>query len=156
MIAGRLRECLRLLTWEAADLAQELDCPRNDVTRWLEGRAPVPLAVAAWIEALAKRVQTMNHDRFEEPVTNLVGMGLPVRLETVMQAYALLQDWPAAIRSSAHAIALDACKAGIACETRKRSARPLLPSPVDDILAPDMVSLAPTDLAEHAPTSNNC
>jgi len=35
-------------------------------------------------------------------------MDLPVRLETVMEAYALLQDWPAASRSSAHAIALNA------------------------------------------------
>lgn len=32
----------------------------------------------------------MNHGRFEDPVTILVGMGLPVRLETVMKAYALL------------------------------------------------------------------
>ncbi|TGT34643.1 helix-turn-helix transcriptional regulator, partial [Mesorhizobium sp. M8A.F.Ca.ET.165.01.1.1] len=54
MIAGRLRECLRALRWEAADLAQELGCSRNDATRWIEGRAPVPLAVAAWLEALAK------------------------------------------------------------------------------------------------------
>jgi hypothetical protein len=54
MIAGRLRECLRTLRWEAADLAQELGCSRTDATRWIEGRAPVPLAVAAWIEALAK------------------------------------------------------------------------------------------------------
>ena len=54
MIAGRLRECLRTLRWDAADLAQELDCSRTDAARWIEGRAPVPLAVAAWIEALAK------------------------------------------------------------------------------------------------------
>lgn len=54
MIAGRLREYLRILRWEAADVAQELDCPRNDVVRWLEGRAPVPLPVAAWFEALVK------------------------------------------------------------------------------------------------------
>jgi len=50
----------------------------------------------------------MSHDRFEDPVIILVGMDLPVRLETVMEAYALLQDWPAASRSSAHAIALNA------------------------------------------------
>jgi hypothetical protein len=54
MIAGRLRECLRTLRWDAADLAQELDCSRTDAARWIEGRAPVPLAVAAWIEALTK------------------------------------------------------------------------------------------------------
>ena len=53
MIAGRLRECLRSLRWDASDLAQELGCSTTDATRWIEGRAPVPLAVAAWIEALA-------------------------------------------------------------------------------------------------------
>lgn len=28
----------------------------------------------------------MQHNRFEEPVTVLVGMGLPARIETVMEA----------------------------------------------------------------------
>lgn len=56
----------------------------------------------------------MQHPRFEEPVTVLVGMGLPVRIETVMEAYALLQDWPAVSRNSAHSVALNACRAGIA------------------------------------------
>jgi hypothetical protein len=58
----------------------------------------------------------MPHIRFEEPVTVLVGMGLPVRIETVMEAYALLQDWPAAGRNGTHAVALNACKAGLAGE----------------------------------------
>jgi hypothetical protein len=42
----------------------------------------------------------MQHSRFEEPVTVLVGMGLPARIETVMEAYALLHDWPAASRTA--------------------------------------------------------
>ena len=45
----------------------------------------------------------MPHIRFEEPVTVMVGMGLPVRIETVMEAYALLQGWPPASRNGAHA-----------------------------------------------------
>jgi hypothetical protein len=65
----------------------------------------------------------MQHTRFEEPVTVLVGMGLPVRIETVMEAYALLQDWPAVSRNSAHSVALNACKAGIAGEIDPETVR---------------------------------
>ncbi|TIQ33527.1 MAG: hypothetical protein E5X48_22995 [Mesorhizobium sp.] len=45
---------MKVLRWEAADLAEELGHPSTDVARWLDGRARVPLAVAAWIEALVK------------------------------------------------------------------------------------------------------
>ena len=69
MIAGRLRECLRILRWEAADLAQELACPRDDVARWLEGRSPVPLAVAAWIEALVKAHGALPRPRLNQPIS---------------------------------------------------------------------------------------
>lgn len=69
MIAGRLRECLRRLRWDAADLAQELDCPRDHVTRWLEGRTPVPLAVAAWIEALVKAHRALPRPCLKEPIS---------------------------------------------------------------------------------------
>jgi hypothetical protein len=99
----------------------------------------------------------MTHDRFEHPVTILVGMGLPVRLETVTEAYALLQDWSVAGRSSAHTIALNACKAGIAGEIDAETVRATLVAFArrHDILAPDMVSLAPAALAGRASTSNN-
>lgn len=65
----------------------------------------------------------MAYGRFEEPVTVLVGMGLPVRIETVMEAFALLQDWPDTSRNSARAIALNACKAGIAGEIDAETVR---------------------------------
>jgi HEAT repeat protein len=99
----------------------------------------------------------MTHDRFEEPVTVLVGMGLPARIETVAEAHALLQDWPAVSRSSAHAIALNACKAGIAGEIDPETVRATLVAFArrHDILAPDMVSMAPAALAGRASTSNN-
>ncbi|WP_149802229.1 hypothetical protein [Mesorhizobium sp. NFR06] len=58
---------MKILRWEAGDVAQELDCPRNDVTRWLEGRAPVPLAVAAWIEALVKARRALPPPRLSQP-----------------------------------------------------------------------------------------
>lgn len=65
----------------------------------------------------------MPHIRFEEPVTILVGMGLPVRIETVMEAFTLLQDWPAANQNGTHAVALNACKAGIAGEIDAETVR---------------------------------
>lgn len=54
MIAGRLRECLKALRWEARDIAAELGCPQREVAAWLDGRSPSPLAVGAWLEALVK------------------------------------------------------------------------------------------------------
>ncbi|OQM73814.1 DUF982 domain-containing protein [Manganibacter manganicus] len=89
----------------------------------------------------------MLHVRFEEPVTVLVGMGLPVRIETVMEAYALLQDWPAASRNGAHAVALNACKAGLAGEIDAETVRATFAAFArrSDILVPGAASL---------PTSN--
>ena len=52
----------------------------------------------------------MDRARFEEPVTLLVGMGFPARIESATEAYALLQDWPAANRNHTHAVALNACR----------------------------------------------
>jgi hypothetical protein len=49
MIPGRLR----------ADLADELGRRECEVKAWIEGHAPAPLAVAAWIEALAKAHETL-------------------------------------------------------------------------------------------------
>ncbi|CDX22282.1 hypothetical protein LCM4577_30180 [Mesorhizobium sp. LCM 4577] len=69
MIAGRLRECLKSLRWDAGDLAQELGCSRTDATRWIEGRAPVPLAVAAWIEALAKAHNALPPPRLRQQIS---------------------------------------------------------------------------------------
>jgi hypothetical protein len=54
MIAARLRECLRVLRWDAADLADQLGYNENEIASWIEGRAVAPLAVAAWLEALVK------------------------------------------------------------------------------------------------------
>lgn len=89
------------------------------------------------------------HICFEEPVTILVGMGLPVRIETVMEAYALLQDWPVANRNCAHTVALNACRAGIAGEIDPETVRATLVAFArrNDILVPDMVSLTPSSLA---------
>jgi hypothetical protein len=181
MIPGRLRECLNILKWSAADLAEQLRCLEIGVTAWLDGRTRAPIAVAAWLEALVKAYRALpppslsksesardirpikltdpdiatrairrprlasimaqsayprratnatgarptlvpgqrkgvsSHatHRFEETVAVLVGMGLPVRIETVMGTYALQQVWPAVSRNSAHSVALNTCKSGI-------------------------------------------
>lgn len=54
MITSRLRECLKTLRWDANDLVELLSCGRSDAEAWLAGRASVPLAVAAWLEALVR------------------------------------------------------------------------------------------------------
>ena len=54
MIAGRLRECLKILRWEAGDMAAELGRPRAEIAAWLDGRSPPPLAVTPWLEAPVK------------------------------------------------------------------------------------------------------
>jgi hypothetical protein len=85
-------------------------------------------------------VQAMDHARFEEPVTLLVGMGFPARIESATKAYALLQDWPTANRNHTHAVALNACKAGIAGEVDPETVRAALVAFArrNDILVPDM------------------
>ena len=54
MMAGRLKECLKMLRWSEDDLAEELGCPSSEVQAWFSGGKHPPLAVAAWIEALVK------------------------------------------------------------------------------------------------------
>lgn len=65
----------------------------------------------------------MDHMRFEEPITLLVGMGFPARIESVMGAYALLQDWPNPGGNRSHEVAFNACKAGMAGEVDPETVR---------------------------------
>jgi hypothetical protein len=89
----------------------------------------------------------MHRICFEEPVTILVGMGFPVRIETLMEAYGLLQDWPVASRNGAHAVALNACKAGMAGEVDAETVRATLVAFAqrNDVLVPDAISLSAVD-----------
>jgi Protein of unknown function (DUF982) len=50
---------------------------------------------------------------FSQPVTVLVGLGMPVEIGTVMEAHRLLDDWPPSQRNATHAVALNACKAAL-------------------------------------------
>jgi hypothetical protein len=68
----------------------------------------------------------MNAMRFDEPVYLTVGIGVPAEIGTVERAYALLNDWPVWRRNSAHAVALNACKAALAGEIDAETARTTL------------------------------
>jgi hypothetical protein len=86
----------------------------------------------------------MQHLRFEEPVTVLVGLGSPVRVESVMDAYALLREWPAAGRATGHSLVLKACRAALAGEIDAETVRAMLFAFArrSDVLVPDMTELA--------------
>jgi len=82
----------------------------------------------------------MDRGRFEKPVTVLIGMGIPAKIESMTEAYALLQDWPAPNRNHTHAVALNACKAGITGEVDPDMVRAALVAFArrNDILVSDM------------------
>ena len=63
---SRLRECLNVLRWDASDLAGQLGYTENEIASWLDGRAVVPLAVAAWLEALVKAYRALPLPRQEQ------------------------------------------------------------------------------------------
>lgn len=94
----------------------------------------------------------MRNMRFEQPVTVLVGMGFPVTIENVMEAYSLLQDWPATGSNGAHAVALNACKAGIAGEVDPEIVRATLVAFArrNDILVPNSLVAKTTSRTESA------
>jgi len=96
--------------------------------------------------------QFMDHMRFEEPLTILVGMGLPVTIENVMEAYALLQDWPASSRNGTHTVVLNACRAAIAGEVDPKTVRATLVAFArrNDLLVPNIISTTSTASPGHA------
>lgn len=98
MIAARLRECLKILRWNAADLAEELGYPQGEVATWLDGRARAPLAVAAWLEALVKTYKTLPRPCRTEPASKPgaeKAEASEIRLPTPAVAQAIMQGSPA-------------------------------------------------------------
>ncbi|NTJ63142.1 DUF982 domain-containing protein [Agrobacterium rhizogenes] len=81
----------------------------------------------------------MKPDMFREPVTILVGLGFPVEVRTVMDAYRHLAEWPASMRDTAHSMALKACGAALRGEIEAETARGLFAAFAEkhDLLAPD-------------------
>ncbi|WEO75194.1 DUF982 domain-containing protein [Agrobacterium vitis] len=64
----------------------------------------------------------MKPDTFEKPVMILLGLGIPTKVKSVMQAYQILMDWRNAADPSRE-LALKACKAAINGEIEAQTAR---------------------------------
>ena len=81
----------------------------------------------------------MSHAMFEKPVQVIVGFGVPSSIESVLEAYALLNDWPLAQRKAEHSVALKACRAALAGEIDAETARATFVAFArrNDLLAPE-------------------
>ena len=55
----------------------------------------------------------MKLGMFRTPVRILVGLGYPSEVKSVIEAYRLLDNWPALGRDAAHSVALKACRAAL-------------------------------------------
>ena len=84
----------------------------------------------------------MKPDMFEEPVTILLGLGIPTEVKSAMHAYQILMDWRNAADPSLE-VALKACKAAINGEIDAQTARAVFVAFAErhDLLAPDIGSL---------------
>jgi hypothetical protein len=90
MIPGRLRECLKILRWKPADLAEQLGCSEIDVRAWLDGRTSAPIAVAAWLEALVKAFRALPPPGLHRPEST--SNVRPIKLANVEAATSAIRD----------------------------------------------------------------
>lgn len=65
----------------------------------------------------------MNHTTFEEPVAVVVGLGFVKHINTAMDAYTFLNEWPVHHTKSAYALALKVCRAAISGDADGETAR---------------------------------
>ncbi|MER9655755.1 DUF982 domain-containing protein [Mesorhizobium sp. M0152] len=75
------------------------------------------------IEEVEEQGNEIGGKRFSKPVRVLQELGYTAEISSVMQAYALLSDWPPSTRDAAHAIALDTCKTALAAAGSSEAAR---------------------------------
>lgn len=100
----------------------------------------------------------MEHNIFENPVTIIVGLGLPREVKTVLEAYAILNEWPPSKRNTAHTIAFNACKAALAGEIEADTARGMFLAFAqrNDLLAPRLDGMvAPENLGAFSASAPN-
>jgi len=98
----------------------------------------------------------MEHNQFQHAVRVLVGLGFPTDIQSVKDAFALLDEWPPSKRNAAHGIALNACRAALAGEVDAETARSTFVAFARrmDLLVPaaaDMVAARAVGLFEVAP-----
>ncbi len=91
MAPERLVECLTVIRWKPVTFAQAMDVPLSSLDSWLDGSAPVPRKIAAWLEALS-----FVHEAAEKTIPITTGEGfvpdLPLRPEHIpVYAYHLLR-----------------------------------------------------------------
>lgn len=160
--------------WNIADVKAWLngrERPPLAVVAWLEGlvkahRAVPPLhgiktmrqkarlgasEVQAKVEPITRR-NSMEHNVFNEPVTIVVGLGFPTKIDTVKEAYAVLNEWPPSKRNPAHAVALMTCKAALLGEIEAETARGTFVAFAKrhDLLAPEIDgSIAARMIGDH-------
>ncbi|BCG96790.1 DUF982 domain-containing protein [Mesorhizobium sp. 131-2-1] len=65
----------------------------------------------------------MEHNQFQHPARVLVGLGFPTDIQSVQDAFVLLDEWSPSKRNAAHGIALNACRAALAGEVDAETAR---------------------------------
>ncbi|MBB3319852.1 MULTISPECIES: DUF982 domain-containing protein [unclassified Rhizobium] len=80
----------------------------------------------------------MKPDMFTKPVSVLVGLGMPVEVKSVMDAYRYLVEWPVSTRDASHSIAMNACRAALLGEIEAETVRGLFRGFAEkhDLLAP--------------------
>ena len=85
----------------------------------------------------------MDHTVFEEPVAVVVGLGFVKHINTPMDAFTFLNEWPVHQARSAHAVALKICRAAICgdadCETARGAFMEF--AFTNHLLAPEMTPL---------------
>ena len=64
----------------------------------------------------------MDSKHFAQPVSIIVGLGFPRQIETVSEAFQVLNEWNGA-RSPAHAMALKLCRAASAGDVNVEAGR---------------------------------
>ncbi|WP_353653456.1 DUF982 domain-containing protein [Rhizobium sp. AU243] len=94
----------------------------------------------------------MKPDMFRKPVTILVGLGFPVEVRGIMDAYRHLVEWPTSFRDTAHSIALKASQAALRGEIEAETARGLFAAfaAKHDLLAPELQAACHETTGSHA------
>ena len=100
----------------------------------------------------------MEINLFEKPVSILVGLGYPAKIQNAKQAYEFLSETPAVSSKRAHSLALKACKAALQGEIEQETARSAFIAYakrsaifIADVLAPPELSPSPRTSLKPAP-----